>query len=454
MSRARLCVLAFFLACTAATPRPLGAAPTGSTTVGLTPEVMHAAFLPSSIRFAPDGRLFQLELWTGDIRVYADTLPGTPSIVWAHLPFMSEGERGLLSLDFHPDYPDSPYVYFCHTNPADTTNRVVRFRDAGATGTDMVVLFANSAQSIFHQGGRIVFGPDDMLYLTYGDQYDAANAQSVAVLPGKVLRLTPMGEPAPGNPPLGGLPEIFTLGSRNIFGLCFDPLTGQGYFTENGPDCEDEINALVAGANYGWSPSFSCAIGQTFGMGPLVEFTPTIAPTGCVITRGGSIPEFEGDMFFGAFNDGMLRRVVFSPGDPFQVESVEPIWIGNGEPILDVTQGPDGKLWVATAYALVRLVRDPNSTGVGDLPSARALHARPNPFTGTVTFALEGNESVRSAEILDVAGRLVCRLDGAAGAWTWDGRDPSGRPSPAGVYLARVRTDRGEYLERVIRLTR
>jgi quinoprotein glucose dehydrogenase len=452
MSRARLCVLAF-LACTAAIPRPLDAAPASAAVVGLTPEVMHAAFLPSGIRFSPDGRLFQLELWTGAIRVFPDTLPNTPSIVWATLPFMSEGERGLLSLAFHPQYPDSPYVYFVHTNPADTTNRIVRFRDTGPVGTDMVVLYRNSAQSIFHQGGRIQFGPDGMLYLTYGDQYDPANAQSLSVLPGKILRLTPMGEPAPNNPPLGGLPEIFTYGSRNIFGICFDPHTGQGYFTENGPDCEDEINALVPGANYGWSPAFSCAIGQTFGVGPLIEYTPTISPTGCVIYRDGPIPEFDGSMFFGAFNDGILRRVVFDPDDPFQVVISEQVWAGNGEAILDVIQGPDRALWVATTYSIVRLVRDPLSGGIGD-PSPRALRARPNPFGSSVTFTLDGDDAVRSAEILDIAGRLVRRLEPDAGAWRWDGRDADGRPVAAGVYLARIRTDRAEFLERLIRLNR
>ena len=138
MSGARLSSLALLFACTLAGFRPAGAS-TADSTVYLVAEVMHEAFLPSAIRFAPDGRLFQLELWTGDIRVFPDTLASSASTVWAHLPVITDGERGLLGFDFHPDYPDSPYVYFLHSDPADTASRIVRLRDTGNAGVDPVV---------------------------------------------------------------------------------------------------------------------------------------------------------------------------------------------------------------------------------------------------------------------------------------------------------------------------
>jgi glucose/arabinose dehydrogenase len=451
MSGAILRSLALLLACTAAGPPPLSAG-TADSTVYLITEVMHAASAPSAIRFAPDGRLFQLELWTGDIRVFPDTLPTSPSVVWAHLPVMTEGERGLLGFDFHPQYPDSPFVYFFHTDPADTMNRIVRLRDTGSAGTDLAVLFELPSGGIYHQGGRIAFGPSGLLHVLIGDEFLPAQSQNLSVLPGKILRLTPMGEPAPGNPSLGGRPEILAFGNRNMFGICFDSFSGQGYFTENGPECDDEINALSTGANYGWSPTYSCDTGQTFGTDALLKFTPTIAPTGCTIYRNGYIPEFEGDLFFGAFNDGVLRRVEFVPGEPLQVERCVEAWSGNGEPILDVTQGPDGKLWVATGSSLVRLARNPNSLGVGGGSGRAAVLTRPNPFTGTVTFAPSDGEAVRSIEVMDVTGRLVRRLEGSAGPWVWDGRDGAGQPVPAGIYLARVRTDRGERIGRLTRL--
>jgi aldose sugar dehydrogenase len=450
MSGAMLSSVALLLACTTAGFQPASAT-TADSTVYLVAEVMHEAFLPSAIRFAPDGRLFQLELWSGDIRVFPDTLASASS-VWGHLPVMTDGERGLLGFDFHPQFPDSPFVYFMHTDPADTSNRVVRLRDTGSAGADPVVLFESRSHDIYHQGGRIAFGPDGMLYVLLGEEFVPQHAQDLDRLTGKILRLTPMGEAAPDNPSLGGRPEIYAYGNRNMFGICFDAANGQGYFTENGPECDDEINALIPGANYGWSQSYSCSNGQTFGLSALAEFTPTIAPTGCTIYRNGYIPEFEGDLFFGAFNDGVLRRLEFVPGQPYQVEGCVTTWAGNGESILDVTQGPDGKLWVATVSGLVRLSRNPNSLDVGDPPRRPAFRVRPNPSTGAVAFLPAGGETVRAIDILDVTGRRVRRVDGAGGKWTWDGLDTQGRRVPAGLYLARIQTDQGETLTRVARL--
>ena len=128
----------------------------------------------------------------------------------------------------------------------------------------------------------------------------------------------------------------------------------------------------------------------------------------------------------------MLRRVEFVPGEPFEVEGCVATWAGNGESILDVTQGPDGKLWVATVNSIVRLSRNPNSL---DVPpgSRRPFRVRPNPSSGAVSFVAEAGERVRSIEVLDVTGRRVRRLDAGAGPWTWDGLDDRGRRVPAAL---------------------
>ena len=414
-------------------------------------DLMHVSFLPSSIRFAPNGRLFVTELWSGIVRVYPDTLPGTVGTVWATVPIWDVGERGLLSVEFHPQYPDSKYVYICYSDPADSTNRVMRYFDNGAAGIQPVEIFRTSARSFHHNGGRLAFGPDGMLYVTYGDQDDDTSAQNLQVKPGKLFRLTPMGQPAPGNPPLGGLPEIYTYGHRNVFGIHFDQVTGQGYITENGPECQDEINALVPGGNYGWRANWDCGVGQTFGIMPLVSYTPTIGPTGCWIYRGAAMPGLQGNLFFGAFNDTYLRRVVFHPADPFRAVFDEVFWEGNDEQVLDVTEGPDGKLWVATAYSIVRLRP---AKALLDVPVAtvpRAVRVRPNPSSGTVALAYEGGEPVHAVEIWDVAGRFIRRLDGE-GPWTWDGRTRDGQRVEAGIYLVRVRTSARDHLARIIRL--
>jgi quinoprotein glucose dehydrogenase len=145
-------------------------------------DLMHdqVAF-PSTIRFAPDGRLFLLETFTGRVMVYADTLADTAS-VWATLPVFSDGERGLLGLAFHPQFPDSPFVYLYHTNPDPIENRLVRMRDSSGVGVGYTILVNGlTAWSSTHQGGRLAFGPDRMLYMTVGDQYVPAYAQDLSL---------------------------------------------------------------------------------------------------------------------------------------------------------------------------------------------------------------------------------------------------------------------------------
>src|SRR4029453_11515636 len=137
--------------------------------------------------------------------------------------------------------------------------------------------------------------PDRMLYVTHGEQTEPDDAQETNNLNGKILRLTPGGRPAPDNPYGPTNPGVLK-GVRNPFGICFDPVDGAGYFTENGPDCDDEVNLLVPGANYGWSTSDFCG-SQPVGTYPaLKSFSPTIAPTGCWVYRGTSYtPSLDGN---------------------------------------------------------------------------------------------------------------------------------------------------------------
>src|SRR6185503_8048418 len=200
------------------------------------------------------------------------------------------------------------------------------------------------------------------LYMTHGEETEPDDAQDVNNLNGKILRLTLGGRPPPDNP-YSPTNAAFAKGVRNPFGLCFDPQDGTGYFTENGPDCDDEVNLLVAGANYGWSTSDFCG-GQPAGTYPaLRRFSPTIAPTGCCFYRGTRYtPSLDGDLFWGSFNEGIVYRMEFQPGTVDQVALVEP-FADFGEPILDVTTGTDGYLWVSTTEKIFRIL-PPDAAGV------------------------------------------------------------------------------------------
>ena len=154
----------------------------------------------------------------------------------------NSGEGGLLGIALSPNFATDAYVYAYLTSATD--NRIVRmtYRD-GTLGAPSPV-FTGIPKAGIHNGGRIAFGPDGMLYATAGDASQKDRAQDLDYLGGKVLRMTPDGQPAPGNPFPGSV--VYTLGHRNPQGLAWGP-DGSLYEAEFGQSTEDELNLLQAG---------------------------------------------------------------------------------------------------------------------------------------------------------------------------------------------------------------
>jgi glucose/arabinose dehydrogenase len=166
------------------------------------------------------------------------------------------GEGGLLGLALHPDFAESSlvYLYLTSQNNGVVTNRVERYRfsaEASALSERQVIL-ENIPGAANHDGGRIAFGPDGMLYVTTGDAQQESLSQDTRSLAGKILRLTPEGE-VPSDNPFGNL--VYAYGLRNPQGLAWDS-SGQLWATDHGPSGVqsgfDEVNLIVAGGNYGW----------------------------------------------------------------------------------------------------------------------------------------------------------------------------------------------------------
>lgn len=438
------------LACFAAAlllPTPAATLPAGYRV-----ETVHTDLdFPSALRFAPDGRLFYLELQTGRVMMYRHAFDSTP-IIWTTVALRGQDEWGLLGIEFHPDYPESQFVYLLYTSPSTPENRLVRFRDMGTYGADAQLLFRLPAPEAFHLGGRLAFGPDRMLYVTYGDQGNMDAAGDPGNVRGKIHRLGLVGQPAPDNP-FGPGNTAALAGVRNVFGICFDPEEGTGYFTENGPECDDEVNLIALGEDYGWSTGDLCG-GQPAGAFPAItRFTPTIAPTGCCIYRGGAYGgHLDGDLFLGGFLNGNLHRIVFKPGNPSVADTVE-VFMDNSEGVLDVTVGPDGLLWYCTFSGIHRIV-PPNVTGIaGSAPAPAGLDLAPNPFSDAVRIQLEGRAD--RLEVLDHAGRRIRSwVPAGRSQLRWDGRDGSGRAVPSGVYLVRATGPGLVITRRVVRVAR
>lgn len=423
-------------------------------------QVQSGLAMPTTIRFAPDGRLFYTELWTGRIMVFAHPTDPAP-IVWATVPVGGSGEHGVLGMTFHPDFPDSPFVYVFHTGPSGIHNRLTRLREQNGVGTGYTILIDSLfASTLGRFGGRMAFGPDRLLYLTIGDCGFNGAPQDTSNILGKILRLGLTGKPAPGNP-YGPNNRVYALGVRNPYGLCFDPVTGYGYFTDNGPTCDDEVNRLMIGVNYGWGPNDFCG-GQPAGTYlPMITITPTLGLTGCTVYRGSTYSSFyNGNMFFGSCNDGSVRRLVYHATSPSTsvADSVE-VWLTvpyAETQVLDVVTGPDGRVWFSTFDQIWRVMEPPTGpVAVEAAPDDESITVVPNPSTGEVRFALAGTRGFDGLGLMDVAGRDVRHWSGpVSGTVVWDGRSDDGRSLGAGVYWLRAERDGHSIRRCVVRVGR
>ena len=309
---------------------------------------------PVTMAFAPDGRLFFNELSTGRVRVVENgQLLVDP---FAEVAVETSGERGLLGLTFDPAFASNGFVYILHHTPGPPLDaRVLRFTDFANRGIDQTIIVDDLASTNNHNGGNIGFGPDGMLYITIGDGQNPANSQDPDSLNGKILRFNPDGS-IPATNPFGGFRAAFNLGLRNSFDFDFHPSTGTIYASENGPNCDDEINRIVPGGNYGWRPDYPCGDADLEFVAPLRRFTPTIAPTGVSFYTGSVFPQFQNDLFMVDFNSGRVQRFVVDETNMGQIVESSILVDGAFGALFDIVEGPDGFLYFSSSNAIHRIV--------------------------------------------------------------------------------------------------
>ncbi|NYV75845.1 PQQ-dependent sugar dehydrogenase [Streptomyces sp. UH6] len=197
-----------------------------------------------------------------------------------------EGEGGLLGLALSPGFSSDHYLYAYFTSASD--NRIVRMlyrpdRPAGEQLGEPDVVFRGIPKAFVHNGGRIAFGPDKLLYVGTGEAGDEELSQDRESLGGKILRLTPEGEPAPGNPSPDS--PVFSWGHRNVQGLAFDDRQ-RLFAAEFGQDTWDEVNHIEPGGNYGWPEQEGKGGGGEF-RDPLAQWsTDEASPSGIAYAEG------------------------------------------------------------------------------------------------------------------------------------------------------------------------
>ncbi|MBB4793976.1 PQQ-dependent sugar dehydrogenase [Streptomyces nodosus] len=222
-----------------------------------------------------DGTITRVDEKTGKKTVLG-TVPGVSAA----------GEGGLLGIALSPDYASDRLVYAYLTTESD--NRIVRMlydprKPAGGQLGAPSTVFRGIPKGMIHNGGRIAFGPDRMLYAGTGESGDRTPAQDRDGLGGKILRMTPDGEPAPGNP-FGDSP-VYTYGHRNVQGLAWDDRQ-RLFASEFGQDTWDELNAVKPGDNYGWPRAEGKTSGTTYH-DPIAQWhTDAASPSGIAYAEG------------------------------------------------------------------------------------------------------------------------------------------------------------------------
>jgi len=290
--------------------------------------------IPWSIAFLPDGGLLVTER-PGTLRRL-----GKERMEYRVEGVEATGEGGLLGVALHPDFATNRYVYLYSTTRSggDITNRVERYRLEADRLSDRTAIVTGIPGASFHDGGRIAFGPDGLLYIGTGDGGNADAAQDVHSLAGKILRVKDDGV-IPDDNPFGN--AVYSYGHRNVEGLAWDD-RGRLWSTEHGPSGtetgNDEINLIEKGKNYGWP--------MIRGMERHAGMETPVAESGRDYTWAPASAAYRnGSLFFGGLRGEALYEARLGSDPPKIIGH----FLHRFGRVRDVVVGPDGKLYLSTS---------------------------------------------------------------------------------------------------------
>jgi glucose/arabinose dehydrogenase len=320
--------------------------------------------------FLPDNRIIITER-PGRLRIVEsghlnpEPVAGLPAIA-------ARGQGGLLDVALHPNFVTNQLVYLSYSaaGASGVGTEVARGKLVGNRLEDVEVIFRMTPKSKTgkHFGSRLIFDREGYLYITLGDRGEKKRAQLSDDHAGSVIRLHDDGRVPADNPFIGRQgwrPEKFTLGHRNMQGAAIHPETGEVWTHEHGPQGGDEVNIIRPGVNYGWpiiTYGVNYVIGTQIGEGtqktgmaqPLYYWVPSIAPSGMTFYTGEKFPRWQGNLFVGALKDQMLVRLSLKGEKVVNEERLLKNLLGR---IRDVSQGPDGYIYLLTDEADGMLVR-------------------------------------------------------------------------------------------------
>jgi glucose/arabinose dehydrogenase len=243
------------------------------------------------------------------------------------------GEGGLLGVAVSPSFGRDRLVYLYFSTAAD--NRIVRFRYSDGKIGPLDAVVTGIPRAAVHNGGRLAFGPDGMLWAATGEHGEPGLAQDRDSLGGKILRMTPDGRPAPGNP-FGTL--IWTYGHRNVEGMAWDS-AGRLYATEFGQDRFDEINRIEKGRNYGWPAVEGAGAGGRYADPGLAWSPDQASPSGAAIAAGS--------LWVAALRGERLWQIPLGRSSEMGMPVAH--FAGVYGRLRAVVRAPDGSLWCTTS---------------------------------------------------------------------------------------------------------
>jgi glucose/arabinose dehydrogenase len=292
--------------------------------------------VPWGLGFLPDGRAVVTERDERTVLIVDPEAPEGSRVTEAGIleEAAPQGEAGLLGVAVSPEFAEDRLLYFYVSTAED--NRVVRATlDDGDRLSAPEVVLDGIPNGFIHDGGRLAFGPDGYLYVSTGETGVGELSQDRASHAGKILRITPDGRPAPGNPEPDS--AMWSLGHRNVQGLAFDDQESL-WASEFGASTYDELNLIRPGSNYGW-PEAEGRDGSSSFINPRVVWsTDEASPSGLAYA--------DGRLWLAALRGTRLWRIDVDDGE---VGAVRDFFVGDYGRLRTVAVAPDGMLWVTTS---------------------------------------------------------------------------------------------------------
>jgi len=312
-------------------------------------------YVPWELVWGPDNKIWITELRGGISTI--DPTTGEKNVLLADLPDRFQlNESGLLGMVLHPQFADNPYVYIGYTYLIEQSIKlkVVRYRYDGSTLVEPFVLLGNIQGGPVHNGCRLAFGSDGMLYFTAGDGGNPEDAQKLDFYNGKVLRINPNGS-IPSDNPIPGSP-LWTWGHRNSQGLTFGP-NDVLYSSEHGATTDDEVNIIMKGRNYGWSrveglcnaPGEIAFCADSNVVEPIgTPWTPTIAPGAIKYYNSDLIPQWKDHLLMTAMKQQATLVVMELSPDRSRIVSEQRLYRGVFGRLRSLCVSPDGRVFMGT----------------------------------------------------------------------------------------------------------